>query len=259
MIGPAMLPIHTVRASAFNYDEIPAGYYHQAMLSGGKTQRFWHREKFKEVTRRIQPGERVLDFGCGPGSFLHILSEEKPGVQAVGIDIAGGQIEYAQKFFREKFPGAPVQFRTLSLESFELPFEDASFDVVTSIEVIEHIHPFLAAKALAEARRVLKPNGRLIVTTPNYRSLWPLIELVLERFSPVKYHEQHISKFTPNAFAKFLEICGFQVTRLNTIFIFAPFLAPLSPALAGLVFRAEKAIGRGMGSLLVGEARKLEW
>lgn len=107
-----MLPIHRVKNTIFNYDEIPAGYYHQAMLSGGQVQRFWHREKFREVARRIGSEDRVLDLGCGPGSFLHVLSEEKPAVSGVGVDIASRQIDYAQKFFRENRQGARIEFHT---------------------------------------------------------------------------------------------------------------------------------------------------
>ena len=69
-----MLPVHqTPRQtpkSVYNYDEIPAGYYFEAMVKGKPAQRFWHQKKFEAVAARIQDGERVLDFGCGPGSFF---------------------------------------------------------------------------------------------------------------------------------------------------------------------------------------------
>ena len=252
-----MLPIHRVKKTVFNYDEIPAGYYHRAMLEGKPVQRFWHREKFRELARRIGPEDRVLDVGCGPGSFLHILAEEKPGIQGLGVDIASRQIDYAREFFGRSLPSSRIEFRTLDATGFELPFESGTFDVVTSVEVIEHIHPFLAAQCLREARRVLKPDGRLLVTTPNYRSFWPLIEWLMERMSPVKYHEQHISQFTPNAFVKFLELCGFEITDLRTIFVAAPFLAGLGQGFARRVLAVEQAMPlvRSAGSLLVAEAR----
>jgi hypothetical protein len=105
---------------------------------------------------------------------------------------------------------------------------------------------------------VLKPQGKLIITTPNYRSLWPFIEWGLEKTSPVKYHDQHISQFTPNAFVKFLEICGFEMKDLRTIFIVAPFLAGLSRGLARGVFAVERKVAPRMGSLLVAEAARWE-
>ena len=60
------------------------------------------------------------------------------------------------------------------------------------IELIEHLPPADARRLLAEARGMLSPQGRLVVTTPNYRSLWPLIEWGLNRVSRVSYEQQRI-------------------------------------------------------------------
>ena len=250
-----MLPIHHTRVHVFNYDEIPAGYYYRCMEEGHPVQRFWHREKFRQVATRIPAGARVLDVGCGPGSFLSVLVQDKPGVRAIGADIASSQIDFARQHVLPAHPGRDLSFVTLDPHAERLPFPDASFDVVTSIEVIEHLHPFVAIALLNEARRVLTPEGRLIVTTPNYRSLWPLIEFALERRSPVKYHEQHISKFTPNALVKFLECAGFDALDLRSFFVVAPFLAGLSGALARTVQRLETRGDFLLGSLLLAEAR----
>lgn len=250
-----MLPLHTAKVSVFNYDEIPPGYYHRVMLAGGPVQRFWHREKFLAIARRVGERDRVLDLGCGPGSFLSVLAEAKPGVRAIGVDIASRQIEYARTEVAAKFLDGRIEFRALG-PGFGVPdFPDGAFDVVTCIEVIEHIHPYYAIRMLTEAKRVLKPGGKFLITTPNYRSLWPLIEKALERLSPVKYHAQHINQYTPNALVKFLESAGLEVADLRTIFILAPFLAGLSPQLAHRVHRFEQRLPLRGGSLLVAEAR----
>jgi ubiquinone/menaquinone biosynthesis C-methylase UbiE len=251
-----MLPVHRTKNSVFNYTEIPAGYYYEVMLNGHAIQRFWHREKFFEVAKLVKASgaKKVLDFGCGPGSFLAVLGEAVPGVEAIGVDIASPQIEFAGKNIAAKFPGN-IKFQLLSGE--RLPFPDASFDAVTCIEVIEHIHPFLAAKILAEARRVLKPDGIFVLTTPNYRSFWPLIEWLLERASPVKYHDQHISKFTPNSLVKFLEACGFEAINVNSIFVAAPFLNGISKGLAQFLHRIEVRLRPLIGSLLIVQAKPM--
>ena len=250
-----MLPIHKAKLSVFNYDEIPAGYYHRVMIEGNAIQRFWHREKFKEVARRIAPEASVLDFGCGPGSFLSVLAEVHPQAKVVGVDVASRQIEYARTTIAPKIPYGRGTFQVLDSESEKLPFPDASFDVVTCIEVIEHIHPYYALRMLLEARRVLKPEGKLVVTTPNYRSFWPLIELALEWLSPVKYHDQHINRYTPNALVKFLESAGFDLNRVDTIFCIAPFLASISPSIASRLHEFERERKSLVGSLLVAEAK----
>lgn len=252
-----MLPLHRVKATVFNYEEIPAGYYFKVMNEGSAPQRFWHKYKFREIARRIPKDSHVLDFGCGPGSFLHILKTERPDLTAVGVDIAGRQIAFAQENVAtsdEKF-----SFVQVEEEKVKLPFASGTFDVVTSIEVIEHVHPYLAMQILAEARRVLKSDGKIIVTTPNYRSLWPLIEYLLEKLSPVKYHDQHISKFTPNALVKVMESSGFEVKDLNSLFVIAPFTAAISKRMAGGLHGLEKSFKHLLGSLLVVEGEKLDW
>lgn len=251
-----MLPVHRTKNSVFNYTEIPAGYYYDVMLSGHAVQIFWHQEKFREVANILKTAgaRKVLDFGCGPGSFLSILANEVPGIDAVGVDIASPQIEFAAKNIAAKHPGN-IRFQLLDAE--RLPYPDGSFDAVTCIEVIEHIHPFLAAKILAEARRVLKPDGVFVLTTPNYRSLWPLIEWALEKASPVKYHDQHISKFTPNSLVKFLEACGFEATGINSIFVFAPFVNAVSKTLAKILHGWEVKLRPLVGSLLIVRAKPI--
>jgi SAM-dependent methyltransferase len=252
-----MLPVHKALTSVFNYDEIPPGYYYRAMREGAPIQRFWHRRKFEHVAHLVSDGDFVLDFGCSSGSFLAVLGEVKPKVRALGVDIASCQIDFANREVAGLFPDGRIRFESLPGASGTVPYPDATFDVVTSIEVLEHLHPATAHRFLREARRLLKPTGRLIITTPNYRSLWPLIELVLERVSPVKYHEQHISKFTPSSVVKFAESGGFKVVALSTILLSAPFLAPLSTGLADAVYRLESAVQLHAGSLLVVEATPL--
>ncbi len=252
-----MLPIHKTLKSAFDYDDIPAGYYYQAMLEGPPVQRFWHRRKFEAVAERVPAGASLVDFGCSAGSFLHVLGEVKPRVRAVGVDIGSRQIEFAREHVAPRFPDGRISFRLLGDTSGVLPFEEGSVDVVTSIEVVEHLHPAIVHRFFAEARRVLRPSGRLLVTTPNYRSLWPLIEMAVERMSPVRYAHQHINKFTPNSLTKVVESAGFEVTEASTLFVVAPFLAGASAAAASAVHALESASGLRMGSLLLLEARPM--
>ncbi|MBK9292990.1 MAG: class I SAM-dependent methyltransferase [Oligoflexia bacterium] len=252
-----MLPIHKAKTSVFNYEEIPSGYYFDKMLNGGAVQKFWHWEKFSHVAAKIPDGSSVLDLGCGPGSFLYVLSKQKKNINATGADLASTQIEFAKKTVTSSNSNT-INFKNVDFNKAYLPFEDSSFDYITCIEVIEHIHPHLALKTLSEAKRLLKPNGKIIVTTPNYRSMWPVIEYALEKLSPVKYHEQHISKFTPNALAKFLEAAGFNLLNINSLFVLAPFLSPLSKNMAKKILSIENSLRFLPGSLLVAEAKCLD-
>lgn len=249
-----MLPLHRTQVSVFNYEEIPAGYYHEVMRSGHPVQRFWHQKKFLDVALDLPKSGRILDLGCSAGSFLDMMAESRTDLTGVGVDIASRQINYARLNVESKYAGR-VKFVQVDEREPRLPFEDHSFDAVTCIEVIEHIHPYLALRMLADARRLLKPGGKLIVTTPNYRSAWPLIEWLLEKASPVKYHDQHINKYTPNSLIKFMECGGYKIGNVRTIFFASPFMAGVSWKAAEKLHRLEKSSGFRVGSLLVVEAQ----
>ncbi|MDR2937396.1 MAG: class I SAM-dependent methyltransferase [Prevotellaceae bacterium] len=230
---------------AFNYDDIPAGYYFHVLENGSPIRKFWHREKFTSVIHHLAPNGKLLDVGCGPGAFLFMAKQAFPNLDCVGVDISAPQIDFANSQVGD------TKNLTFRVEDSEhLPYEDHSFDFVTTIEVIEHLHPYDAMKIAAEVRRVLKPEGKWVVTTPNYKSLWPLIEVALNALSPVKYEEQHISKFVPNSLVKFVEAAGFEVVEQRSIFFVAPFCAVISKRFSRWLLKLERKL-RLPSSLLV--------
>jgi ubiquinone/menaquinone biosynthesis C-methylase UbiE len=109
---------------------------------------------------RLQPGESVLDVGCGTGS-LAIAAKRKVGPSGAvyGVDASPEMIERATKKARRA--GTEVSFKNASAQS--LPFQGATFDVVLSTVMLHHL-PRPARKELAiEVRRVLRPGGRFVV------------------------------------------------------------------------------------------------
>lgn len=98
----------------------------------------------------------VLDAGCGEGYGARLLAEAAATV--IGADIAPEAVRHAA----EKYARANLEYRVMDVTG--LAFPDDSFDVVVSLQVIEHLHN--ADKFLEEIRRVLKENGRAIISTP---------------------------------------------------------------------------------------------
>jgi SAM-dependent methyltransferase len=103
-------------------------------------------------------GRRLLDVGCANGTFTRALAE---GFEEVhGIDI---QERWLSEFRGEIPSGSNLYIHNMSAE--QMAFPDATFDVIVSIETIEHIRDLPAA--LAEMFRVLRPGGECLITCPN--------------------------------------------------------------------------------------------
>ncbi|BCX80689.1 2-polyprenyl-6-hydroxyphenyl methylase/3-demethylubiquinone-9 3-methyltransferase [Methylomarinovum caldicuralii] len=126
-------------------------YYSNARSPGGITA---HLQSLAQRTG-IQSGQDVLDVACGAGEWLIACRER--GARIAGIDLSDRAIEIC----RQSFPDG--EFHVTAAES--LPFEDNRFDVVTCLGSLEHfIDPL---RALAEMRRVAKPNATIIILVPN--------------------------------------------------------------------------------------------
>ncbi len=129
----------------------------------------------------LNPGEHVLDVGCGTG-VLTRLAAETVGLtgRVIGIDPGPKMIGIARKNAALEKSGA--EFKLAAIEN--LPFEDNSFDCVLSSFMIHHLPPDLKLKGLTEVYRVLKPGGRLLVVDINRPTnilwwvvVWPLLFL----------------------------------------------------------------------------------
>lgn len=108
----------------------------------------------------LAPGEKVLDVGCGTGSLaLAAKARVGPRGAVYGIDASAQMLERASRKARRR--GLEIHFRTAAAEA--LPFPDHGFDVVFSTLMLHHLPRAVRLRCMKEARRVLRPGGRLLV------------------------------------------------------------------------------------------------
>ena len=223
-------PTDATAQPAFDYSRIPLGYYDKITREGNPVRRLWHLAKFERVIDYLprHPGQRILDIGCFAGTFLALLDTEHFDYQ-LGVDILADQVGHAQAHHG----GPHREFRHIP-DLRGLATIEGTFDCITVVEVIEHLTPDEIGVVLDHSARLLRPGGKLVMTTPNYASTWPLLELLINRFSDLSYEEQHITKFTYwNIVRRLGEIWpafsrSFQLETKTTTHFVTPFLAWLS-------------------------------
>jgi 2-polyprenyl-6-hydroxyphenyl methylase/3-demethylubiquinone-9 3-methyltransferase len=163
----------------------------------------WERRRAL-LLAEARPGQRVLDFGCGAGRFVAAL--RAAGADPVGVEIAEAALERARR------NAAGADLRAIEPDG-SLPLEHASVDLVWCSEVLEHVAD--TAHALLEARRVLRPGGRLLVTVPFHGRVKAAL-IALSRFDahfdPLG---QHLRFYTPGSLAKTLREAGFEDVRVR--------------------------------------------
>lgn len=158
------------------------------------------------LLEHVAAGERVLDVGCGEGRFASELA--RAGVHVVGIDVAEEPLRRA----RERDPG--LDLRIVDADG-PWPVRDASFEAVWAGEMIEHVHD--TAGWLSRARRVLRPGGRLLLSTPAHGRL-RMLGLALSRrafeahFDP---RADHLRFYTRSSLTRLLGEFGFQEVSVH--------------------------------------------
>ncbi len=164
-----------------------------------------------------RPGMHVLDLACGPGTLTRPLARlVAPGGEVVGVDLAAGMIELAR---RAGIPNA--RFEVMDIE--QLAFAEASFDAAIcghGLQFVPHL-----ARALGEARRVLRPGSRFVASVPataHGRSVLSLLDAVIDRWLPpapraVDESATRAVVADPDAFTEAALAAGFASAHVEVI------------------------------------------
>lgn len=245
---------------SFDYHSVAGDYQYRALHSGHPMQRFWHRGKLVMIDQLIRPhlgaGSRLLEIGCGAGNLL--LQATVSGSYPVALDLSMQALTFVRSRLEEAQtgPDAPAGFTCTQAIGEFLPFGENHFDCVLLSEVVEHLES--PQVSIREAARVLRPGGRLLITTPNYRSFWPLMEWAVDRLNmaPKMAGEQHISRFHPASLKRMVADSGLGLEYAGSIYNLSPFLSLVSPERAERQLQGELKRRSPWGMILVAVARK---
>jgi ubiquinone/menaquinone biosynthesis C-methylase UbiE len=168
----------------------------------------------RALDAHARPGITVVDIGCGDASKTGLWSKSR-GVSYVGFDVSQEAVAAATN--------AGFEARVIG-DGSSLPLEDGSVDLAVCTEVLEHLFDPLAT--VAEAHRVLKPGGVLVVTVPNIAHWRLRLDLlVLGRWNPLgdnlavqqPWRDPHIRFYTPKVTRNLLRTAGFADVQISGI------------------------------------------
>lgn len=158
----------------------------------------------EDICRRVTDRRpRILDVGCGTGANLLMLSQYG---DAEGVDVSQDALAFCRERGLENVKLGAAE---------ELPYDDGTFDLVTALDVVEHLDDDLAG--LREMRRVLRPGGRVLLFVPTFMFLWGLQDDV----------SNHRRRYRMPELGRVLEQAGFEIERTTyaNITFFMPILA----------------------------------
>ena len=177
------------------------------------------RAYFRRVIRDVGIKQgRLLDIGTGLGAFVE--EAQKAGYQAEGIDLCAGLVARAQE--------RGLRVRHMSAEDLDTGGANGLFDVVTMMDLIEHVPEPLAL--LSNIRKLLKPDGELVVYTPNHRAAVVVVAKALGYIgSDFAVNEifggNHLTFFDDRTLAAILTKAGFSIREMK--------LSPYDPSRPG--------------------------
>ena len=232
--------IKTKNKKRYNYNNIDFGFYDEIFCKNKGVRSAWHFTKFDYIKKKINKKNIHLDIGCGSGTFISLLNNK----ESYGIDISSKQIKYATKKYGKK----NKKFYSFTKK---IPFKKNFFDSISLIELIEHLSDREIYILFKEIFRVLKTDGVIHITTPNYFSFWPLIEILLNQISKVSYEHQHINKFNLLNINKITKKLKLVILEKKTFMLIGPFLAFFSFRISKLWINFDKLLTKIFPGFLI--------
>ncbi|MGI9465071.1 MAG: class I SAM-dependent methyltransferase [Aestuariivirgaceae bacterium] len=161
---------------------------------------------------RDQRQVHLADIACGTGRFLRFVKQSWPRIKLTGSDLSEAYLAEAEAHLK------PYQSTLMPANAEQLPFDDNSLDVVTSIYLFHEVPPKVRRIIAAEFARVLKPGGRLIFMDSLQRGDAENYDGMLELF-PINFHEPYYATYTREDLPKIFVDAGLVPVQSEPVFL----------------------------------------
>lgn len=219
------------------YDNDPEGY--SAKRTGWLHQR--RQQRVLDFLSTSEPGDRVLDLGCGTGNVTLAIADARPDLKVVGIEPLDSYITFAKKQAEERGI-TNAEFAQGCAENLGTVLEEASVDWILTNDVLHHVSD--ERLALAAVAQASKPGARWLAIEPN-------------RWNPYMFLFQGLTKgernFHPPRFAKVASTTGWQLAEREYLFLIPTAISSPKPWMKRLEETLERqpVLGGGVAIRLV--------
>jgi len=170
------------------------------LQEGSETDPFTE-SRYAQFAKLLPPGSlKILDVGCNTGRGGAVLNRLRPDLQLFGLDLLQSRLD---RLPRDVYSG------TVCGSATQIPSEDEAYDAVVAGEFIEHLLPIDAHRFVADAFRVLKVRGRILLTTPNPG------DVKMRARGGTCLGGAHLSQHHPDTLKTVLKMYGFARVRVR--------------------------------------------
>lgn len=185
------------------WSQVPPDYYDKG-IAKNYFQKFWHTRKLRQIVNLIpKDSATVLDVGCSSAVLTAQIAKELPGSKVTGVDIYKKAIDFA----KIKYP----HLNLFVADAQKLPFRGNVFDLVICSETLEHVLD--PSKALLEIRRVLRKNGKAIISMDSGSLLFRIVWYFWLKTRGRVWKDAHIHVLNADILEDLIREAGFTINK----------------------------------------------
>jgi len=188
------------------WKQVPPDYYDQG-IAKNFFQRLWHTRKLSQILKLLfsNSSSTVLDIGCSSGVLTAEITKALPQSKITGLD----SYKEAITFARSKYP----HITFIIGDAHKLPFKTRSFDLILCTETLEHLTD--PRQALLEMKRVLKKNGKAIISMDTGNLLFKIIWFFWTKTKGKVWQNAHLHEFNVGLLENLIKKSGFKIRKKN--------------------------------------------